>query len=125
MEVPLSVSKKPLIEYYQKRTKAVMTRWKMVMMMEIVAARNHIDQSNSVISWMKNGVSNCHLRNKQISNVTNFMFLFHNFDHSPCYSWNQDYFLRIMSKTIANNAITPRTNHTLSPLRGGHRNLVP
>jgi hypothetical protein len=44
----------------------MMTRWKMVMTMEIVAVGNHIDQSNLMISWTKNGVSSCHLRNKQI-----------------------------------------------------------
>jgi hypothetical protein len=33
-------------------------------------------------------------------------------------------FLKAMSKTIANNAITPTTNHPLSPLRGIHTNLV-
>jgi len=52
------------------------------------------------------------------------MFLFHNLDHKPYCSWRQDCFLRVMNKTIANNAITPIANHPLSPFRGGHKNLV-
>jgi hypothetical protein len=34
----------------------MMIRRKMVVIMEIVVARNHIEKSNSVISWTKNGV---------------------------------------------------------------------
>jgi DNA-binding TFAR19-related protein (PDSD5 family) len=33
-------------------------------------------------------------------------------------------FLKVTSKTITNNAITPTANHQLSPLRGGHKNLI-
>ncbi len=35
LEVPLNASKKPLIEYFQKRMKVVMTRQKTVMTMEV------------------------------------------------------------------------------------------
>jgi hypothetical protein len=52
------------------------------------------------------------------------MLLFHSIDHRPYCSWRQDYFLRVMSKIIANNAIMPTTNNPLSPLEGGHKNLV-
>jgi hypothetical protein len=33
-------------------------------------------------------------------------------------------FLKVMSKIITNNAITPTANHPLSPLKGGHKNLI-
>jgi hypothetical protein len=56
MEAPLKASKKPLIEYFQENMKVVMTRWKMVATMEIVAADKHIEKSNSVVIWTNNWV---------------------------------------------------------------------
>jgi hypothetical protein len=58
----INASKKPLIEYFQEKMKVVMTRWKTVVTMEIVAVGNQIEKSNSIVSWTNNGVSNHHLR---------------------------------------------------------------
>jgi hypothetical protein len=63
--VPLNASKKPLTKYFHERMKAMMTRQKMVMTMETMVARNQIEKSNLVISWMRNGVSSYHLRKNQ------------------------------------------------------------
>jgi hypothetical protein len=40
--VPLNTNKKPLTKYFQERMRGVMTKEKMIVMMEIVAARNQI-----------------------------------------------------------------------------------
>ncbi len=63
MEAPLKASKKPLIEYFQENMKVVMTRWKTVVTMEIVAADKQIEKSNLVVIWTNNGVSNHRLKN--------------------------------------------------------------
>jgi hypothetical protein len=47
--MPLNTSKKPLIKYFQERMRAMMTRRKTIVMMEIVAARNLIKKSKSII----------------------------------------------------------------------------
>ncbi len=51
----LHTSKKPQIEYFKKRWKVVITRRKMVVMMETMVARNQIEKSNLTVSWTKDG----------------------------------------------------------------------
>jgi hypothetical protein len=56
LETPLHASKKPWAKYSLKWWKAMITRHKMVMMVETTAMGNQIEKSNLMILWTKDGV---------------------------------------------------------------------